>query len=129
MSMRSILLLLLLAGASAAAQEATPEIAIEGLDPVLLVQSKEVQGQNEIRAVHGGLAYLFASTDSKARFAAEPGRYAVQLAGACARMGAPTVGNPDLYTVHEGRIYLFGSGDCLTSPRASGTRPWRRGVR
>jgi len=117
--MRRVLLSLLLAGASAAAQEAAPEIAIEGLDPVLLLQGQEAQGRNEIRAVHDGLAYQFASTDSQARFAAEPGRYAVQLAGACARMGAPTVGNPDLYTVHEARIYLFGSGECLRAFQAS----------
>ena len=116
--MRRILLSLLLAAASAAAQEA-PEIAIEGLDPVLLVQGQEAQGRSEIRAVHGGLAYLFASAESQARFEAEPGRYAVQLAGACARMGAPTVGNPDLYAVHEGRIYLFGSGECLRAFQAA----------
>ena len=119
MSMRSVLLLLLVAGASAGAQEAAPEIAVEGLDPVLLVQGQEAQGQNEIRAVHGGFAYLFASTESKARFEAEPGRYAVQLEGACARMGAPTLGNPDLYAVHEGRIYLFGSGECLRAFQAA----------
>ncbi len=117
--MRSVLLSLLLAGASAAAQEASPEIAIEGLDPVLLVQGQEAQGRNEILAVHDGLAYLFASAESKARFEAEPGRYAVQLGGACARMGAPTLGNPDLYAVHEGRIYLFGSGECLRAFQAA----------
>jgi YHS domain-containing protein len=112
MTTRRALLLLLLVGASSAAQEGTPEIAIEGLDPVLLVQGREVQGRSEIHAVHGGLEYLFASAESRALFESDEQRYAVQLAGACARMGAPTRGNPDLYTVHDGRIYLFGSEDC-----------------
>ena len=40
MSMRSALLLLRLVGASSSAQETTPEVAIEGLDPVLLVQGR-----------------------------------------------------------------------------------------
>ena len=118
MTMRSALLLLVVA-ASAAAQPKAPEIAIEGLDPVLLVEGREVQGQNDVRTVHAGFEYLFASVESKARFEKDPKRYAVQLEGACARMGAPTSGNPDLYSVHDGRIYLFGSAECMRAFQAT----------
>jgi YHS domain-containing protein len=112
--MRNALLLLFLGCTSAAAQTTpAPEIAIEGLDPVLLTQGREAQGKNELSSLHEGLEYLFAAPESRALFVKEPRRYAAQLGGACARMGAPTIGNPDLYAVHEGRIYLFGSADCL----------------
>ena len=37
----------------------------------------------------------------------------------CARMGAPTTGNPDLYFVHNGRIYIFGSEECQTLFKAA----------
>jgi hypothetical protein len=34
-------------------------------------------------------------------------------------MGAPTSGNPDLYAVHNGRIYVFGSEECQTVFKAA----------
>lgn len=85
---------------------------LEGLDPVMLVQGKEVQGDLKISVTRGTFQYLFASAENKAAFEKDPARYEIQLEGACARMGAPVTGNPDLYTVHQGRIYIFGSADC-----------------
>jgi len=87
---------------------------LEGLDPVMLVQGKEVQGDLKISVTRGTFQYLFANAETKATFEKDPSRYEIQLEGACARMGAPVGGNPDLYTVHQGRIYIFGSGDCKT---------------
>jgi YHS domain-containing protein len=85
---------------------------LEGLDPVMLVQGKEVQGNLKISVTRGTYQYLFASEENKASFAKDPARYEIQLGGACARMGAPVMGNPDLYSVYQSRIYIFGSGDC-----------------
>src|SRR6185295_17203461 len=85
---------------------------LEGLDPVMLVQGKEVQGDLKISVTRGTFQYLFANAETKATFEKDPSRYEIQLEGACARMGAPVTGNPDLYTVHQGRIYIFGSADC-----------------
>jgi hypothetical protein len=34
-------------------------------------------------------------------------------------MGAPATGDPDLYAVHKGRIYIFGSAECQTLFKAA----------
>ena len=86
--------------------------ALEGLDPVMLVQGKEAQGDLKISVTRGQFRYLFASEANKTAFEKDPARYEIQLGGACARMGAPTRGIADLYTVHNGRIYIFGSEGC-----------------
>lgn len=97
-------------GQSSSALDVVP--VLEGLDPVMLVQGKEVQGELKISVTRGKFQYLFANAENKASFEKDPGRYEIQLDGACARMGAPVGGNPDLYTVHQGRIYIFGSEEC-----------------
>ncbi len=107
--------LLLLSGAFAgrvSAQQRSPADALEGLDPVMLVQGKEVQGELNITVTRGPFRYFFANTTNKTAFEQDPTRYEIQLGGACARMGAPVTGTPDLYTVYQGRIYIFGSGEC-----------------
>lgn len=113
---QSLLALVLLAASgvttSAIGQSVEPVDALEGLDPVLLVQGKEVQGELKITLTRGRFNYFFANEGNKAVFEKDPARYEIQLAGYCARMGAPVTGNPDLYTVHQGRIYIFGSGSC-----------------
>jgi len=92
------------------AQDSVP--VLEGLDPVMLVQGKEVQGDFKITVTRGKFQYLFATAENKAAFEKDPARYEIQMDGACARMGPPVTGNPDLFTVHEGRIYIFGSAEC-----------------
>lgn len=87
-------------------------IPLEGLDPVMLVQGKEVQGDTKFMVTRGQFQYLFANAENKATFEKDPARYEIQLNGHCARMGSPTTGNPDLYLVHQGRIYIFGSEEC-----------------
>jgi YHS domain-containing protein len=89
-------------------------IPLEGLDPVMLEQGKEVQGDMKFKVTRGKFQYIFASAENKAAFEKDPSRYEIQLDGHCARMGAPTTGNPDLYAVHNGRIYIFGSEECQT---------------
>ena len=98
-----------------------PEVSIplEGLDPVMLSQGKEVQGDMKYKVTRGRFQYIFASAENKATFEKDPSRYEIQLDGSCARMGAPTTGNPDLYAVHNGRIYIFGSEECQTLFKAA----------
>lgn len=105
-----LLLCAVSADGQSSARDAVP--VLEGLDPVMLVQGKEVQGDLKISVTRGKFQYLFANAANKASFEKDPARYEIQLEGACARMGAPVGGNPDLYTVHQGRIYIFGSEDC-----------------
>lgn len=107
-------LVLLSIGALAFAQPSAQQVlpVLEGLDPVLLVQGKEVQGNLKITITRGQFQYFFANAENKAAFEKDPARYEIQLDGACARMGPPVYGNPDLYSVYQGRIYIFGSGGC-----------------
>jgi len=94
------------------AQQQPPFDALEGLDPVMLAQGKEAQGEMNITVMRGQFRYMFANAANKAAFEQDPARYEIQLGGHCARMGAPTRGIPDLFTVYQGRIYIFGSGEC-----------------
>ncbi|HEV7894088.1 MAG TPA: hypothetical protein VGP08_25960 [Pyrinomonadaceae bacterium] len=93
-------------------------IPLEGLDPVLLAGGKEAQGDEQFSVTRGRFRYLFAGADTKAAFEKEPGRYEIQLGGSCARMGPTVRGNPDLFLIHEGRIYIFGSQECVTTFKA-----------
>lgn len=118
-SFYSLLVVIVVLGClSATAQTSAPRsetvIPLEGLDPVMLSQGKEVQGDTKFTVTRGRFQYLFASAENKAAFEKDPARYEIQLDGHCARMGAPTTGNPDLYLVHNGRIYVFGSEECQT---------------
>jgi len=105
--------------ATANAQNSETLIPLEGLDPVMLTQGKEVQGDMKYSVKRGQFQYLFANAENKATFEKGPARYEIQLNGSCARMGAPTTGNPDLYAVHNGRIYIFGSEECQTLFKAA----------
>lgn len=109
-----VAIVLLLSAVAVYSQSSARDVVpvLEGLDPVMLVQGKEAQGDLKISLTRGKFQYLFASAENKASFEKDPARYEIQLEGACARMGAPVTGNPDLYTVHQGRIYIFGSGEC-----------------
>jgi YHS domain-containing protein len=115
-----MLFALLLLFSAATAPEAP--LVLTGLDPVRLVEGAEVDGRDELAREHEGFTYLFESEATRARFDAEPARYAVQNGGICARMGGTTAGSPDLFAVHDGRLYLFGSPECRTAfvaePRA-----------
>jgi len=117
----AIVLLACFTTTSSAQNSSSPEtlIPLEGLDPVMLSQGKEVQGDLKFKVTRGRFQYLFANAENKATFEKDPSRYEIQLDGACARMGSPTTGNPDLYFVHNGRIYIFGSEECQTAFKAA----------
>ncbi len=98
--------------AQSSTQKSEAIIPLEGLDPVMLVQGKEVQGLEKLFVIRGQFQYLFATPENKATFEKDPARYEIQLGGVCARMGPSAGGNPDLFTVYKERIYVFGSADC-----------------
>jgi len=118
-----LLILFIWSATSGSAQNLSPApqtiIPLEGLDPVMLTQGKEVQGDMKYKVTRGQFEYIFANPENKATFEKDPTRYEIQLDGHCARMGAPTTGNPDLYAVHNGRIYIFGSEECQTLFKAT----------
>jgi YHS domain-containing protein len=95
-----------------AAQQSPATDALDGLDPVLLVQGKEVFGKSALSSTRGGFVYLFSTAETKATFDRDPAEYEIQLGGLCARMGKTAGGNPSDYLVHDGKIYIFGSDEC-----------------
>jgi YHS domain-containing protein len=86
--------------------------ALDGNDPVLLTEGKDVDGLESLTVQRGRFLYRFASAETRDRFNKDPERYAIQLEGACARMGPPTTGDPSAYVVYNGRIYIMGSQEC-----------------
>lgn len=97
------------AGASAA--DGPPvRIALKGFDPVTLIEGSPVAGSEEFTARRGRFLYRFATAEHRARFEAEPGRYAVQAETCAVMPRVPASG--DLYLVHDGKIYLFGTPGC-----------------
>jgi YHS domain-containing protein len=113
-TLRPSLLLIIVALTCSIVRAQETVIPLEGLDPVMLTQGKEVQGDMKFKVTRGQFQYIFASAENKATFEKDPARYEIQLNGHCARMGSPTGGNADLYYVHKGRIYIFGSEECQT---------------
>ncbi len=116
------LVVLCLAAIPRLAAAQAPVEPLEGLDPVLLVEGREVQGDPKLFLDRDGFRYSFANPETRARFEREPERFEIRLHGLCARMGETTLGNPDLFLVHEGRIYLFGSPQCRDLFRAAPQR-------
>ena len=90
-------------------------LVLDGLVPVSLVQGKDEQGSQDLAVGHKGHKYQFASADHKKAFQENLDKYAVQNGGYCpvapVRMGREIEGKPSVFTVHEGRIYLFGHPD------------------
>ena len=97
---------------TAQAQQGAAVEALDGVDPVLLIQGQEVSGKPDLKVVRGKFTYLFATPESKATFERDPARYKIQMDGACARMGPGVSGNPSDFAVVDGKIYIFGSDDC-----------------
>jgi putative intracellular protease/amidase/YHS domain-containing protein len=98
--------------AATADQPAEP-VAVKGLDPVSLVDGKELKGKPELSASRDGFRYQFANAANQEKFEKEPDRYALQFQGQCAMMRSGRA-RADLFTVYKNRIYGFGSEDCQT---------------
>ena len=95
------------------AEDPKPLLALGGLDPVELINGKEVAGKDDITDTHYRYLYQFANAKNKKEFEKTPERYKIQLGGACARMGPLSgSGNPGRFVVHDKRIYIFASEQC-----------------
>lgn len=104
-----ICLFFAISGLSAQADKAV--VSLKGFDPVMLVQGKEIKGKNDISTIRGRFKYLFANHINKRKFENNPELYEVQKKGECTFMpGVP--GDPELWEVYQGKIYLFGTPLC-----------------
>lgn len=88
-------------------------LMLRGNDAVAyLTEGRPVRGSPAIRSNYDGDVYRFASDENKRAFDASPQRYAPAYAGFCAS-GAPyalkaNIG-AEVFTIYQGRLYLFGS--------------------
>ena len=85
-------------------------VGVGGYDPVAyFTQQSAVPGDPAISAVHDGVTYRFASAEHRDAFLADPQRYLPQFGGYCAyavAQGATAKGDPEAWTVHDGKLYL-----------------------
>ena len=105
-----------LSAAPAAAQQAPvhtgllSNVAVGGYDPVAyFTDGRPVRGSAEIRTMHQGFEYRFASAAHLAAFRANPARYLPQYGGYCAwavSQGYTAAGNPRNWRIVDGKLYL-----------------------
>ena len=95
---------------------APPQLALEGNDPVFLVKGEIKTGKEEFEAVQEPFRYRFASAESLAAFKAEPKRFVIQ--NEMCPVVPTAKSSPDLYHVHQGKIYIFASPNCIDDFKA-----------
>ena len=87
--------------------------AIGGYCPVAYAaMNKAVKGDPAFSSVHNGQRFQFVNAGAKKMFDAEPRRYSPRFEGWCATavaQGMKVESQPTLFTVHEGKTYLFSS--------------------
>jgi hypothetical protein len=115
-----VCLLLALAGALPASRAATTErlvvdwhtgLAIGGYDPIAFyTDGKPVPGSADFELNYGGAIWRFRNIGNREAFAARPDVYMPQFGGydplGVAR-GVAVAGNPSLWVIASGRLFLF----------------------
>lgn len=86
-------------------------VALRGNDAVALASGLDiVPGHAEFTHVHDGVAYYFATAQSKAAFAAAPAQYMPQYGGFCAlgvALGKKLDASLRFADVVDGKLYVF----------------------
>lgn len=86
-------------------------IALYGFDPVsYFLEGSAKIGSDAHELIFDGFAWHFRSEANRAAFRAEPDVYVPRFGGydpVALMRGAPVAGNPAIFAVHEGRLYLF----------------------
>ena len=84
--------------------------ALRGYDTVAyFTQGMPVEGSDAYTVDYMGATWKFASQEHLDLFTAEPEKYAPQYGGYCAYAmanGETASAEPDLWTIHEGKLYL-----------------------
>lgn len=101
----------------------TPQLALQGNDPVLLTRGTKQAGDETLSANHLGYRYTFAKSSTLSEFRRDPERFGIQFGGACMNMGPLSGrGQTSIYEVFDQRLYLFASESCrrtfLSDPKA-----------
>ena len=127
-SRRHILILAACVGAASAnvafavAQTATSSsgarIALEGYDPLSYFDpGRPEKGSSKFQFAFDDAVYWFKSADHRAKFAADPERYAPQYGGYCAVAlagGEKVEADPHAWSISNGKLYVFGAKEGVT---------------
>jgi hypothetical protein len=106
--------LALVLGAGRALSEGPPagrRIALRGYDPVSYFEDgKPAKGTPEFWYAFDDVVYFFRSAQHRAKFSAQPERFAPQYHGFCAgavSRGVWTEPDPEAWLIADGKLYLF----------------------
>ncbi|MDB5561293.1 MAG: hypothetical protein JWN11_711 [Hyphomicrobiales bacterium] len=101
-------------------------VAINGMDPVsYFTEPEPLQGKPDFEYDWGGVAWYFANAANRDAFIRSPDVYAPQFGGHCTMSlarGYLSDGNPGLYMIIFGKLYLFyssGNRDAFQLDEAS----------
>jgi hypothetical protein len=87
-------------------------VMLKGHDVVAyFTQGRHALGSPQIKSVHEGVTFRFASAEHKALFDAAPQKYLPQYGGFCANgivYGIPWGGDADTWKMIDGKLYIFG---------------------
>ena len=87
-------------------------LAIKGYDPVAyFTAGKPTQGRPDIELVWDERRYRFSTPENRAKFKADPVRYAPQFSDYCAMAlskGELVMADPENWTIADGKLYIFG---------------------
>ncbi|HEX8664845.1 MAG TPA: YHS domain-containing (seleno)protein [Beijerinckiaceae bacterium] len=91
--------------------DARSGFGLSGFDPVSYFSDPApVAGREGIELIWGGLAWRFASHANREAFARDPEVYAPRIGGydpAAAAQGRLVAGDPAVFAVRDGRLYVF----------------------
>lgn len=86
-------------------------LGLHGVDPVAFLDlGNRIDGRAEFTAVHGGVAYYFASKANLEKFKAKADAYLPQNGGFCTfgvSVGKKFDGDPRYAAVKDGKLYVF----------------------
>lgn len=88
---------------------------LKGFSPAAyLLQGKAVRGAPEHSVTYHGKLYYLSSDEEKKKFQEDPEKYLPRFGGLCTTAlggsyGNRFAGDPEVFDVHEGRVYLFSS--------------------
>ena len=102
-----------LAAQSASPTAAAKRVALGGYDPVsYFTDGRPEKGSAAFTATFDDATYWFKSAEHRAKFVADPDRFAPQYQGFCAMTvsrGAKAEADPEAWTIVDGKLYVFGA--------------------
>ncbi|NQU50495.1 MAG: hypothetical protein HQ519_17740 [Planctomycetes bacterium] len=115
--MKCLLLPLMLLAACSVTNVDEPILGTFEVDPVQLLRNgQKMAGNADLVVEHANFRYQFASAATRDEFLADPTAFEIQLGGGCGRMGALSgTGRTDLFTVHDGQLFVFASAQCAAT--------------